>query len=148
MENAAKALIIAGSVLLAIIVLSIGVYLRSNLQGTADVYVETLDTNQLRKYNSVFEVYAETTKTITAQDIVTLVEFAKKSEQSTKVFVKERGAYKDKTEGEFDTSAFLKSHILREDNSKIYNSFIFDSIEYEEGKVIKIYFTFKEEKNK
>ncbi len=41
MENAAKALVISGGVLLAIIILSVGVYLRGRLQNTATAYAGT-----------------------------------------------------------------------------------------------------------
>lgn len=153
MENASKALIISGSVLLAIMIVSMGVRLKASFQNTADAYLQNLDTNNIKKYNSYFEVYADPTKTITAQEIVTLVEFAKKTGMGTEVYVKERtGPHRDKVKYPMDTNGFLQSNILHEDENKIYNSFKYDnnSIEYSDssGLVSKIYFSYVAEKNK
>ena len=87
MENAAKALVISGGVLLAILILSVGVYLRGKLQDTTTAYVDTLDTAELRKFNSPFEVYANNEKEVTAQDIVTLIGIAQKTGWEISIFV-------------------------------------------------------------
>ena len=47
MENAAQALIIAGAVLIAILILSMGVYLRNSLNQSAEAYFDNLDTVEL-----------------------------------------------------------------------------------------------------
>ena len=153
MENASKALIISGSVLLAIMILSIGVRLQGSFQNTADAYLQSLSTNSIKKYNSHFEVYADPSKTITAQEIVTLVEFAKKTEMGTEVYVKGKtGEYIDRVKFDFDTNQFLKENILYEDDEKIYNSFKYtnNSIEYSQstGLVSKINFLYVPEKSK
>ena len=146
MENAAKALIMAGSVLLAILVLTLGVILRSNLQGAADSYVETLDTREIIKYNNIFDIYANKYKVITAQEIVTLIEYAKKAGQGTKVYV--NGV--DKTaETNFNSSEFLEQYILYEDNEYIYNSFKYKDITYNNnGKVSEIKFVYVDKTRK
>lgn len=74
MENASKALLIAGSILLAIMILSIGIILYNNYSETSEQYEKRLSTIELNQYNSNFEVFAGRTD-ITAQDIVTLANF-------------------------------------------------------------------------
>ncbi len=72
MENASKALLIAGGVLLAMMVITIGVYLAGRLRNTSDTYVTTLDTTEIQKFNSKFIAYEGRTD-ITAQEIVTVI---------------------------------------------------------------------------
>ena len=86
MENASKALIMAGAVLIAIMIVTIGVYLVGELGKTSESYVQQLDTVELQKYNSNFEVFIDRTD-ITAQEIVTVAGIAKQREQGTKVYV-------------------------------------------------------------
>ena len=75
MENASKALIIAGAVLIGILIISMGVLLATTLQKTAKTYYTSMNTNEIQKFNS------EITKNfiiengniyITAQGIITL----------------------------------------------------------------------------
>jgi len=82
MENASKALIMAGGVLIAIMVLTIGVFLVGKLGSTADSYVTTLDATELHKYNSSFEVFIGR-EDITAQELVTLINLTQQSHQTT-----------------------------------------------------------------
>lgn len=56
MENASKALIIAGSVLLAIMIIAMGVAIFNNARNSADT--TTLDTTEINMFNSKFERYA------------------------------------------------------------------------------------------
>ena len=112
MENASKALIMAGAVLIAIMVLTIGVYLVGELGKASDSYVQQLDTVQLQKYNSNFEVFIDRND-ITAQEIVTVAGIAKQSEQGTKVYI-EGTEVTNKTEEEFKNwqNDFLNNNIL------------------------------------
>lgn len=144
MENASKALIMVGGVLLAILVISAGVYLVGNLSKTADSYTTKLDTTELQKYNSKFEIYIGRSN-ITAQEIVTVINSANQFGYGTRVYV--NGAdYTDKTEEE--KTRFLSENILtyvadEQGNMVIKNSFsyVIDSITYfDNGKVAKIEF--------
>ena len=159
MENAANALIIAGVIIVAMAILTVGVYLRNNFSDTAEQYVRTMDVTELQKYNTNFEVYADIEKKISAQDIVSLIGVAKKANQGTKVYVKfkkttsysgssyiERTTYSDYTTEPFDENLFLSNHIMYEKNETKYNVFEFDNttshgIIYDDyGKVQEIYF--------
>lgn len=146
MENASKALIMAGAVLIAIMVLTIGVYLVGELGKASDSYVQQLDTVQLQKYNSHFEVFIDRND-ITAQEIVTVAGIAKQSEQGTKVYI-EGTEVTNKTEEEFKNwqNEFLNNNILTQikdadGNEVTINSFSFLEIKYDAtGKVIEIKF--------
>lgn len=116
MENAAKALLIAGGVFLAMMVLSVWTYLSQNFRNTSEQYVQQLDAIELQKYNSNFEIYIGR-KNLTAQDIVTVASAAKQLEQGTQIFVTIGAITKEVTTGsqkdfEIWKSEFLSKYIL------------------------------------
>ena len=71
MENASKALIMAASVLIAIMVLSLGVYLFSIFGGTSQEITNIITESQISEFNSNFTKYEGKTD-IRAQDIVSV----------------------------------------------------------------------------
>lgn len=75
MENASQALIIAGTILIAMIVLSVGVYLVANYSRVGESYEQTQIETEITKFNANFLKFAERTD-ITAQEIITLKNFA------------------------------------------------------------------------
>lgn len=76
MDNASQALIIAGTILIAIIVLSMGVYLITNSSTLGESYDKKQELTELTKFNSRFTVF-EAREDITAQEIVTLSNYVK-----------------------------------------------------------------------
>ena len=75
MENASKALIIAGAVLIGILIISMGVLLATTLQKTAKTQYTSMSTNEIQKFNSEItkNFIIENGETyITAQGIITL----------------------------------------------------------------------------
>lgn len=74
MENASQALIIAGTILIALIVLSIGVYLVSTYSVVGESYDQSKESAELVKFNSRFTAF-EGRDDITAQEIVTLYNY-------------------------------------------------------------------------
>lgn len=71
MENASNALIIVATILIALIVLSIGVYLAVKISKVPESYDQTAKTEELTKFNSRFAVF-QNRSDISAQEIVTL----------------------------------------------------------------------------
>lgn len=138
MENASKAVIIAGGVMIALLIISLGVLLRWQLSKTSDEYVAKLDTIELRRYNSNFEVYSDR-EDITAQDIITAAGVAKQKDNGTRVYIKNT----DITDwSEADKNAFLSQNILldKTDGTR-ENLFKCTKTEYDSnGKVTKIIF--------
>lgn len=88
MENASKALLISGGVLIAILILTMGVYLFATYGQLGENYEKNLSSGEIRKFNSNF-IQFEGRDNITAQEIVTLYKFVK--------------AYNEKNETSIDT---------------------------------------------
>ena len=75
MENASKALIIAGAVLIGILIISMGVLLATTLQKTEKTYYTSMNTNEIQKFNSEITknfIIENGNTYITAQGIITL----------------------------------------------------------------------------
>lgn len=81
MENASQALIIAGAILIAIMVLSLGVYLVAKYIEVGESYGRIQVANEIEKFNANFTKFIARTD-ITAQEIVTLRNFAKSYDEN------------------------------------------------------------------
>ena len=133
MENASKALIIAGTTLLSIIVLGIIVFLVDKLSVVSETYTSKLDTVELQKYNKNFEVYIDRVD-ITAQEIVTLVSLSQEKNNVTTVFLGNQDCTNIWDEDK--KNDFLKDYFSKE--------FEYSSITYNtDGKVMDIHFITK-----
>lgn len=82
MENASKALLIAGGILISILVLSIGVYLFANFVNMSSSYEQTRQTTAIQQFNSRFTIF-EGRKDITIHEIISVVNYAKQYEKQT-----------------------------------------------------------------
>ena len=87
MENASKAMLISGGVLVAMLVLAIGVYLFANYSNIALSYEQKIETIEIQKFNANF-IKFEGRKNITIHEIVTLANFAKQYEKQTGTHIK------------------------------------------------------------
>lgn len=113
MENASKALLIAGGILLAMLILSIGIILYSNFANTAETYTTRMDQTEKTKFNSNFEVYSGRDD-ITAQDIVTLINFVAEYSKKTPIKVEITVGINSYTNGWNDSNDsinFLKNNL-------------------------------------
>lgn len=86
MENASKALLIAGTVLIAIIMVSIAVYLFALYSSQTKEYNATISAIELQKFNSKFDVYIGRSD-ITAQEIVTVVNLSKEYGNQIQIYL-------------------------------------------------------------
>jgi len=86
MENASKALIIAGGILIGIIILSIFVYEMNYMGENARVYENEAYVRKIEEFNARFEKY--TNREITAQDVVTLYNYIKEWNKDNPVTAK------------------------------------------------------------
>ena len=75
MENASKALIIAGEILIGVIILSILAYLFSSASGLSQSYSEAEQKKVLDAFNNKFEIYNRNNLII--HDIITVANLAK-----------------------------------------------------------------------
>ena len=70
MENASKALIIAGGVLVGILIISISIYIILQFSQLSQAYDDRYAEDRKNEINSKFNIYA---RDITAQELVTLI---------------------------------------------------------------------------
>ena len=123
MENASQALIIAGTILIALIILSIGVYLVSNYRQVGESYEQTKEITEITKFNANFTKF-EGREDIMAQEIITLKKFAKnydeKNGTTTTVDYPEKAKYTDDTEQEEKDAEFIKEYTPDEDGKMQY----------------------------
>ena len=146
MENASKALLIAGGVFLAIMVLSIGVYMYGTFNKSASSYVAKLDAVELQKYNNPYEIL-QYRNDITAQEIISVVGDSQQKEGNIKVTVYDIDGstllYDEMQKADSEElSRFLNSNILfSEESSKKLAYFSCTNIAHDtNGKVTAISF--------
>ena len=82
MENATNGLIMAGSVLISVIILSLFVYLFSSMGSTAKEFQENIDRTSVLKFNEPFEKYIGR-EDITPHEVLTAVNLAKERNSKT-----------------------------------------------------------------
>lgn len=86
MENATKALLIAGGILIAMLILSIGTYLFMTYGQLGERYEQNLTAGEIKKFNNNF-IKFEGRADITAQEIVTLYKFVKAYNQKNETLI-------------------------------------------------------------
>lgn len=130
MENASKALLIAGEVLIGIIVLSIFAYTFQKVYTLVESYQERSEHQKIIEFNTQFTKYATGAgKYIYAEDIVTITEQVLNYNEITVIdnekielnILDERGAIIYSTQKQniykFDRTTFLDDYKLRGDPS-------------------------------
>ena len=80
MENASKAVIMAGGVLIAVAIISIALYAYTNFRGYAESQEEMLTATQIANFNRFYEAYREGTDTIRGVDVINIINKAKDDE--------------------------------------------------------------------
>ena len=80
MENASKALLIAGGVLLAIMIISLGVYLFANFGGVTAQIGKNVEESQISKFNSQFTTNVAKDN-VTIYDVVSMANLATQNNQ-------------------------------------------------------------------
>ncbi len=114
MENASKALIIAGAVLIGILIISMGVLLATTLQKTAKTYYTSMNTNEIQKFNSEITknfIIENGNTYITAQGIITLKNILNTETYKDFVTMKLEGV------STIDNEEFLKRYGTERDNN-------------------------------
>ena len=143
MENASRVILIAGGILIAISIFAILMYSITQIEPTAEPFIQYKKENEITVYNSVYKSF-EGRNDITAQEIVSVIYNSKNNEGYTRVFI----GNMDVTESDDDwIRDFLESNIYKykveKDNKNADNSFscAYNSIKYNQiGKIIEIKF--------
>lgn len=86
MENASKALLLGGGILIGLIVMSIGVYIFSTYSGNATSVDQNRQATEIKKFNVNFTKF-EGRDDITIQEIVTLINFAEQYEKENGIHI-------------------------------------------------------------
>lgn len=81
MENASKALLMAGGVLLGVMVLSLGILLFSSFGGTSSQIHDNIEENQATQFNSQFTSYIGKDN-VTIHDVVSMAKLATQNNQN------------------------------------------------------------------
>lgn len=81
MENATKALIIAASMLIAIMVISIGVYLFATMSGYTTSAQKKIIDDRVVAFNNKFLIY-DGKEDLTVHDIITVANYARQSNEN------------------------------------------------------------------
>lgn len=141
MENASQALIIAGGILLAIIVLSLGVNLIVSYSETSESYEQIQGDLLMNKFNTNFTKFKDR-KDITAQEIITLKNFAQNYDNengtTTNIYVN-NSKIREEDEEFIKKYAPEKKEISGKTTVKMkYFEYQENSIEYESNGRIKV----------
>jgi hypothetical protein len=83
MENASKALLISGGVLIAILILTLFSYLFSKMAGSSSNIYAALEKHEKDEFNQQFINY-EGKKELKVQDVATLINLSKNSKENSK----------------------------------------------------------------
>lgn len=128
MENASKALIIAGGVLIAVLLLTVFSYLFGKMASSTSSIYETLEKHEIDEFNQQFLNYEgrgitilhkkdENNRDVTyynylkAQDIATLINLAKNSENNSKFKTKVKITLNGVNIATQESSDWLKNNI-------------------------------------
>lgn len=133
MENASKALLIAGEILIAIVILSIGVYLYTTFNNVSEEYNKEIKFKQILEFNQNFTKY-QNRENITIQEIITIANFAKEQKQTVNVFIGALNINNFLTN--FKEEDYLKIHLQPNESIEAIQKFKVETIQYDiEGKV-------------
>lgn len=163
MENASRALLIAASVLLGVMILSVATALFSSFSSSGREIVEKMDERQLSEWNNNYLKYVNTNE-ITAHDIITVINHAQENnkkyfegnmpngyDENTYYVQVDIGTNKNVEKwNEQRKNNFLKNNLLvTDENSEYYNYtkyFSCEDTDYKISQVTKrvIYIKFKE----
>ena len=92
MENASKALIIAASVLMGVVILSLAVYLFATFSATSNEIYKQMEDEQLQQFNSQFTSY-EGRQDLTIYDVITVTNLANDNNKYYELENNEDGNY-------------------------------------------------------
>lgn len=139
MENASKALIIAGGILIAIAVVSIGLYLFENARNvgtTTDARLKKQETEMFNAQFTEFIAKNDSGENLTAQDVATIINLVRDSYNTVQVIeldIKPISGVTIKNVGQSDNPKVIADILTKNAKYKI-NDMGYDSL----GKICKI----------
>lgn len=152
MENASNALMLAGGVLIAILLVGIIVISFNGAADLAKTYDSKISTTSLQAFNNNFEKYLE--GEVDIQEIITMTYFAKnyntqnELDESDSIYISVECENIRNLEKKTDNQLieFMKENTFVEEDNTTFQKYICKSVEYNEetGTITKI--TFKKDK--
>ncbi len=137
MENASKALLISGGILITMLVISIGVYLFANYRDLGESHERTMEASEIQEFNVNFLKF-EGRKDITIQEIVTLANFAKQYEEKTEIHIEVILSGKGDLTTRNDIISLIQENLTEGETNKYFN---YSKVDYgDDGKVKSIFF--------
>ena len=122
MENTSNALIIAGEILIAVLILSLFAYIVIQFGSFSSQMHDEMVDSQLESFNNNFKIYSYRTN-ITAQEIATAINFAKQANDNKELEWNDSSEYYVTVyidnENVFNSSKYIKSQEEYESSSKI-----------------------------
>lgn len=136
MENASKALIMAASVLLGVMLLSLGAYLITTFSSFAEEVAQENASKQLTKFNAQFLTYQDENKEITIYDIITVANYAKEynlnNNNAQDLYITVEATVKTATGNKRYTN-------LEKESAEVYNDILKYEAENNQGVVTRVY---------
>lgn len=136
MENASKALIMAASVLLGVMLLSLGAYLITTFSSFAEEVAQENASKQLTKFNAQFLTYQDENKEITIYDIITVANYAKEynlnNNNAQDLYITVEATVKTVTGNKRYTN-------LEKESAEVYNDILKYEAENNQGVVTRVY---------
>lgn len=114
MENASKALILAGGILIGILIISLGVYIINISTSFSEKYDDRIVENEINTHNNKFLIYA---KDITPQEMVSLYNLVK--ENNNKYIDRKVVLKIDGTDANFDMIEIMQGATITETGEQI-----------------------------
>ena len=93
MENASKALIMAGGVLIGILILSLAVYLFTSFGAESKKMYDRIESNQLTQFNAKYNIYADR-KDLTIYEVISVANQANENNKNYKLYTDYETEYK------------------------------------------------------
>ena len=141
MENASKALLIAGEILIAMLILALGVAIFTSYRGTAESYEEQMSAKEIGAFNNKFLRYIEYDNTgnkrITAQNLITIANLAKEvSSQGITIQIRCNGKTNEDL-AKYILENNTPNNMFENDGAVIYYNMLGD-IDYNNGRITNI----------
>lgn len=139
MENASKALLMAGGVLLGVLILALMVTLFASASGLSKTYEETKQSEAIQQFNSNFTKYLG--KKLTTHEVVTICNFANINNNKVKNVNVANGRNKDDIYSDLETAEQYRKDYGISDTYKVEVVYKMEIEEYDNfGYVSKISF--------
>lgn len=106
MENASKALLMAASILIGLIVLSLGVYLVNTFKSFSQDYNDSMEIQRMEQFNAQFTAFS-TRSNVSIHEIMTLANYAKEFNSTNNI--------------EPTNNQYIKVHIKFNEKGKQFN---------------------------